>query len=521
MSKEHSLTPSHLAWLITALAFLLYLASLAPTVVWQDSAMFQVRVWQGDLTGNLGLALSHPLYIALAKGFSWLVPGDFAWRVNVFSGVCSAAAIGFVFAGVRRLTSSVWPALVAAVLLAVSHTFWTHAVIAEVYGLYGLGLSVEMYCLVRYWRGEGPGKMWWLVGLFLANGLNVSNHMLAMLHLPACGIYALVQLEAKRIRLRELALMGLAWLAGVGFYAGVIVWQIVEGGGIADTLRSAAFGLYWQERVVGQMPDAGGLAKCIGYFVLNFPTPLLLLSPAGIYLAIRKSSIRSVAAVWLGLCAVAFVFACRYRVADQYVFFFPCYIMTAVFVGLGIHELGSRWSLMNRTVGKVIILILAVLPAAAYEIGPWAVREIRPLKKIADKVLRVERAIPGRDAYAYFLRPRKNNETSAREFCFAALAMADPNGLIIANDTVRNPMVYLQKVEHAFTGVWLSEGADLKGPNEVAGDLGSIQKWLILGDRVFMVSPARQSKLVEQLNADGRFKLRFEGRLYEVELVEE
>ena len=372
---------------------------------------------------------------------------------------------------------------------------------------------------MRYVRGEGSHKILWLVGLFLVNGLNVANHMLAVLHLPAYGVYVLMQLGAKRIRLRQLALMGLAWLVGVSLYVGMIVGQIVEGAGIADTLRSAAFGLYWQDRVIGHMPNAGGIVRCLGYFALNFPTPLLLLSPVGIYLAMRKS--RGVARVWFGLCTVAFVFACRYRVADQYVFFFPCYIMTAVFVGLGVNELSKVWAGMNSTAGKIIILVLAVLPVAAYEMGPWAVREIGCLRRIADKALRIERAIQGRDEQAYFLRPRKNNETSARDFCWAALQKAEPNGLIVANDTVRNPLIYLQEVENKCAGVYLSEGADLKGINEVPADVASIETWLNSERGVFIVSPARQSKLVKKLKADGRFTLTLKAPLYEVNFSEE
>ena len=37
----------------------LYTATCAPTVLWQDSGLFQYRIWHNDLQGNLGLALAH------------------------------------------------------------------------------------------------------------------------------------------------------------------------------------------------------------------------------------------------------------------------------------------------------------------------------------------------------------------------------------------------------------------------------------------------------------------------------
>ena len=69
MLKRHVSWPTYLSWLVAGSVGLLYLASLAPGLLWQDSAMFQLRVWQVDLTGRLGLALSHPLYIVLCPAF--------------------------------------------------------------------------------------------------------------------------------------------------------------------------------------------------------------------------------------------------------------------------------------------------------------------------------------------------------------------------------------------------------------------------------------------------------------------
>ena len=85
MNKQHSSSRGYVPWLVGLLAGLLYLLTLAPGVFWQDSAMFQTRVWHTDLTGQLGLALSHPLYIVLCRAFTQIPLGDFAWRVNLFS----------------------------------------------------------------------------------------------------------------------------------------------------------------------------------------------------------------------------------------------------------------------------------------------------------------------------------------------------------------------------------------------------------------------------------------------------
>ena len=470
--------------------------------------MFQVRVWQWDLTGRLGLALAHPLYIILCRAFASIVPGDFAWGVNVFSGVTSAAALGLIFASMRRLTKSPLSALAAVALLAVTHTYWMHAAIAEVYGLYALALAGEMYLLVRYHQSNSARRHWWLIGVFLVAGLNVSNHLLALLHVPAYGVYALLQVRSKRISAKTLLLMAAAGVIGAGLYEGLVVAEIAAGGGVGDTLRSALFGQSWQEHVVGRIPEGAGWLKCLGYFLLNFPTPLVLLGPLGVYWTLRRrDGDAGVVGVWLGVFAVCFFFAVRYYVIDQYVFFFPCYMLLAVFVGFGVDHMLAKRDGHPRIILSVVILALALLPALVYEIAPSAVRGIPVLRSLADRVLPTARGIPGRDSYAHFLRPRRNADYSAIDFATSALEMAQPDGLIIAGNTVRNPIVYFQLAKGLQRNVHLSPGTDLQAQREAPADLKTIEKFLSSGRRVFIVSRQRQAWLVEKLEEDGRFVL--------------
>ena len=516
MPNNNVIRSTFLSWLIGPSAGLLYLLTLAPGLLWQDSAMFQLRVWHTDLTGQLGLALSHPLYIILARAFTAIVPGDFAWRVNLFSAVCSAAAIGFIFAALARLSRSNFAALIAAAILALSHTFWTHAVIAEVYGLYALLLSIEIYLLVRYQQAKPPRSAPWLIALFLVNGLNISNHLLALLHLPIYGLYALLQLRARRIRLKHLILIILAGIVGAAIYETMIITQIVQGAGFANTIRSALFGNYWQDRVIGATPNTLDLAKCLGYFLMNFPTPLLLLAPAGIYLALKDHRTRPVAAVCFATCALTFVFALRYQVPDQFVFFFPCYVFTAIFIGLAVAQITQLRPRLASMPLAIAILLLALLPALTYEIAPAAIRKIPFLARITDKALRIEQAIPGRDPYTYFLRPRKNGDHSAAGFSLDALELAEPHGLICADNTTRNPIICSQQIRRQHTGVYLTKGSDLKAGLEAPADLPTVQSFLDAGRQVFIVSPARQRKLAQQFEAAGRFSLVPRGPLYEV-----
>src|SRR5262245_45661436 len=89
--------PAGPAWqpcMAAMLALLVYVATCAPGVLWGDSGTYQVRIARGEMESSLGLALTHPLYIILARNFARLPIGDAAYRVNLFSAVCAAASIG-------------------------------------------------------------------------------------------------------------------------------------------------------------------------------------------------------------------------------------------------------------------------------------------------------------------------------------------------------------------------------------------------------------------------------------------
>ncbi len=68
LKAGNNLKASYIAVLLTAAG--LYMATCAPGPLWQDSGMLQYRIWHNDIQGNLGLALSHPLYHIIGIGIN-------------------------------------------------------------------------------------------------------------------------------------------------------------------------------------------------------------------------------------------------------------------------------------------------------------------------------------------------------------------------------------------------------------------------------------------------------------------
>ena len=440
--------------MVAVLALGLYFLTCAPGVLWLDSAIFQGRVYQGDYLGRLGLALAHPLYIFLARCWAALPLGDFAFRVNLFSAVCAALTVGVAFDLLLGLTRSRAAAACGSILLAVSHTFWTHAVIAEVYSLYGLTTLVECWLLARFMRTRRRG---WLWAAAAVNGLSVANHLLALLHLPVYGVLLLALLRSKAIRWRDLAGVIAAYVVGAAPYWGLMVAQWRGGQAVGDVVRSALFGnSEFQGKVLNTHLDWGRqLLRTAQYFILNFPTPLALAAPIGLVAAWRDRSLRWFAGVLAGLFVVNFAFAVRYTVPDQYVFFYSGYLVIPMAAGLGAGRL-----LAARPRWTALAIALAVLPAGVYEALPSLVRR-------AGVNFGVRRAIPYRDNEAFFLRPRKNGDDGAGRFAREALAAAAPDGLLIADPTIRNLLVVVRDIDQVETGVAIEDGTEVRqrGPS--------------------------------------------------------
>jgi hypothetical protein len=163
-----TLPAQRLVWVVLALALAFYIHTLQPSLAWGDGTRLQREAVTGESFilaemveadfapdpfpfARLGVAAwDHPLYVILAHTLVRAMPGIHdLWLVNLVSAVFAAGAVALVYAWVLRHTGSTAAACVAAGSLAVSHTFWFHAVTPEVYSLLA-GISMQA-------QGNGAG----------------------------------------------------------------------------------------------------------------------------------------------------------------------------------------------------------------------------------------------------------------------------------------------------------------------------------------------------------------------------
>lgn len=158
--------------------FAVYLKTMPPTVLGGDSGEYQHMAYYLGVPHSTG----YPLYILLAKLFTFLPIGDVAYRVNLFSAVCAALTVPLVYAVVLRVTRSRVPAILAALILAFAPTMWGAAVDAEVYALHLLLGVLSIWFALRWHQDPRPRDFYWLA---LVYGLALTNHRVVVFLAPA------------------------------------------------------------------------------------------------------------------------------------------------------------------------------------------------------------------------------------------------------------------------------------------------------------------------------------------------
>lgn len=425
-------------WPVLFLAsFAVYALTANRGAQWQDAGMFILRVVTGDLVGDYGLALSHPLHYWLGR---LVVLPDLlepAHAVTLISSLGAALAVANVYGCVRTLTGSGAAAVFAAASLALANTFWHLATISEVYTLSAGLLAAECWCLVAYARRRRPIYLW---GMLFFNGLGLANHLQAVLTTPVLLVITFAAVRGRRLTLRDAAIGCALWVVGSLPYTGLALAVATESDDWGKTLSEALFGSGYGSNVLNLSLSGRILAVSFGAILYNFPNLLL---PAVVYGITRKGQkqigVPTLARrALLAALILHAVFALRYNVVDQHTFFLPLYVLLSVFAGVGAAAT-LRWGAGRRRerVWGIAVLLLAATPLV-YWVACSVARKY-DLLSVARKhglLGNIVHHKPYRDDYVYLLIPWSVVEDSAERMTSQAVDLAAPNGLIITEDSM-------------------------------------------------------------------------------------
>lgn len=189
------------------LAAVVYVLTLHPGVPGGDAG----ELIAVAATGGVAHPPGYPLYSLLAQPFAWLPWGSVAWRVNLFSALCGAAAAALLAWVVARATREPWAGFAAGGLFAFAPLPWTYAIGAEVFALHSL-FVVILIELARRWA-TGPQRHI-ATAAALAIGLGLSHHHTLVLY--AAPLAAWIAWSGRRLwRGRDVAAILAAFAVGL------------------------------------------------------------------------------------------------------------------------------------------------------------------------------------------------------------------------------------------------------------------------------------------------------------------
>ena len=321
---------------VAALTFACYRATLLPGLDFGDTAAYQSSVGDWRLTPRQ----AYPLYYAIANTVFAVTGGEPAHSLNLTSALAGAAACGALAWVASALTGSVLAGVWAGLLLGASYTFWSQAIIGEVYTLH-LCLTSAVLAAGLWWhRRPSYPRLTLLFGVF---ALGFGNHLMMILLAPA--LVAIVFLtpggrqQACSGRGVALAVVCAALGASQYLWNAAYLWQVVDPTPtLAEGIQAFWFDVTksdWRSTMVMGVHETA-LKRRVGLYGFDLQQQIGL---PGIALALvgwaslwQRWRLLAVLVLAYG---TAFGFAYTYNVGAVHVFFLPSHQIVILAASLG------------------------------------------------------------------------------------------------------------------------------------------------------------------------------------------
>jgi hypothetical protein len=301
---------------------------------------------------------SYPLYTWLGFLFSRLLPfGDVAHRINVMSAVLGAASIGGLYrVSIRLLPSDMLPlnyqrsvAVTGALLFAFSRTFWSQAVIAEVYAPNVVLVALTLLVLLRW---NDTRSHWDFFFFAFTFGLSLGTHLSNLGFAPGMVLFVVMTIAGASslpagsawIRPGILADAGLAgfglgaiqfvlWPPRPGALQAAAVLQDVPAT-LTDLYRHVQLGFSEFRQAFSLVPPPDRLVVYTDWLRIQFGLIGIALGVIGlVFLLIRRPRYFC---LLMGMYVVHVWFFTQYKVFDLDVFFIPTHFLWAMFIAVGL-----------------------------------------------------------------------------------------------------------------------------------------------------------------------------------------
>jgi hypothetical protein len=347
-------------------AFFIYFSTLAPSITWRHDGADGGDLIAAAYTLGIPHPTGYPLYVLLAKLFTFLPWGDIAYRVNLMSAFFAAATVPLVYLASSILltptaapdkgpvlrTAEGWSdriaapvaSVTAALAFAFSPVFWSQAVIAEVYTLNAFFVALTIYllsyCAKTRTHSSGPCLFYSLAFFY---GLSLGNHLSMLLLLPV-GLFLVLRGEYRRfLKYKTLITACAFFLLGLSVYLYLplraaqhppINWGDPHTGSgfawlvSARLYRQFVFALPWKYIPARVSAWSALLIQQFGWWGL-------FLELIGLWFWWNED--RIFCALLAIFVLISSIYAIGYNTTDSYIYLIPSFLVMALWLGKGVH----------------------------------------------------------------------------------------------------------------------------------------------------------------------------------------
>jgi len=359
------------------LSFSAYVDTLAPSLIqFGDSPKFQFI----GLVNGIPHQTGYPLYLLVSNLVLFVTPfDDIAFSINLMSAWFAMLTILLINIIIIKLTDSPIIGLIMALTVAFSHTFWSQAIIAEVYTFNTFFIALIIW-LVLLWETTNQDRYFYFAWATVCIGLG--NHATLIFFAIGLIIYLITTstflLKTRRfwgitLSLSTLTLgqyLYLFWLAQSPIYSELPSnsWPdflfYISGGGFQRRFFAVdlftGFGAY-QYTLIKEFTILIVILASIGAFALHTRPKILL------YLLVSLGA--------------SLLFTVTYNIQDIINYYLPSYLVLSILAGVGLKNIIDKFDQITLTyvvkpaqlmmIGCVACLPFYLFHANAPILGDW------------------------------------------------------------------------------------------------------------------------------------------------------
>ncbi|MCK5686808.1 DUF2723 domain-containing protein, partial [bacterium] len=339
----------------------IYIISLAPGITVSNLGMDtgEFALCARDL--GIPHPTGYPVFNLIGKIFCMnpLVQNrEIAYRTNVLSAVFAAFTVGILYLILKILTGNVLISVFAALCFGVTKTFWSQAVITEVYTLNLFFVSLFIFFAVNYIKNKSEEKYFW--GCTFAIGMGLTNHTICILLIPV--YFFLIYLKPSIITIKKVS-FGLFIIALCGFSYMYLPIRAVKDPVINIGNPGNLKNLFWVlmakpfQHNMFSFPSGKLYYQISEYPILmQFTLFEILIGVIGFWELLKKQTEICFALLILFLLNIGY--SLNYDISDIGAYFLLSYLIYAVWIGFGFKSIyESLGSFIDKFFSVKLLLI--------------------------------------------------------------------------------------------------------------------------------------------------------------------